>query len=63
MEVGKLQYAEGKEPVALRKILFRRPTYNYIIYCIKFSYLHFPTINFILSSKLYRHERFRTHSS
>ena len=57
MEVGKLQVAEGEGPVALRSNLFRMPPNNDNLYCIKFSYLHFPTINFRLVSKLYHHER------
>ena len=59
MEVGKLQVAKGEGLGASRKILFRRPTQNYIFYCIKFSYLHFPTINFMLVSKLYKRRHTR----
>ena len=63
MEVGKLQVVEGEGTSSIAfKVIPNAPN-NDNFYCIKFSYLHFPTINFMLVSKLYRQERFITHSS
>ena len=63
MEVGKLQVAEGEGASSIAFKFIPNAPNNDNFYCIKFSYLHFPTINFKLVSKLYRHERFITHTS